>query len=74
MIFAPIDRNDVSEVPVSQRPGITRLSAYYAKRSRTRDEAMAYVCRVHGIKQISEYFGLYYSRETRIIAARSGAV
>ena len=35
---------------------------------------MAYVSGVHGIKQIGEYFGLHYSRVTRVIAARDRAV
>lgn len=35
---------------------------------------MANVSGVHGRKQIGEYFGLHYSRVSRVIAARDRAV
>jgi len=59
---------------VGHRCPISGLIEYYAKHSWNRNEAMDYVTGVPGIKKIGEDFGLRSSRETRVIAARVGAV
>lgn len=60
---------DLSEIPRSQRRGKPKPLDYYAKNNKTRDEAIteAYASGGYCMKQISEYYGLHYSRVSRII-------
>jgi REP element-mobilizing transposase RayT len=62
---------DLSEIPRSQRRGKPRSLAHYAKSADSRDESIvaAYASGGYSMKQIGEYFGLHYSRVSRIIAA-----
>lgn len=61
--------SDLSEVPLGQRRALAKPLEYYASRSGSRDEAiaLAYESGGYGMKEIGDYFGLHYSRVSRII-------
>jgi hypothetical protein len=63
---------DLSEVPVSQRRGIPKALEYYKNESANRDEAIesAYASGGYSMKQIGDYFGLHYSRISRLLKAQ----
>ena len=60
---------DLSEIPRSQRREKARSLDYYAKHASNRNEAMitAYAGGGYSMKQIGDYFGLHYSRVSRVI-------
>ena len=64
------DKQDLSEIPLSQRRAMAKPLEHYASRSGTRDQAIvnAYNSGAYGMKEIGEHFGLHYSRVSRIIA------
>jgi putative transposase len=61
---------DLSEIPRSQRRQKPRSLEYYAKSAGSRDEAIlaAYTSGGYSLKQIGDYYGLHYSRISRIVA------
>lgn len=61
---------DLSEIPLPQRRRPARPLAHYAKQASGRDEAiaLAYASGGYGLKEIGQYFGLHYSRVSRIVA------
>ncbi len=68
-------RKELSEIPQSQRRPIPRPLQYYEKHAVTRDEAIAnaYASGGYSMKEIGDYFGLHYSRVSRLLRAESGA-
>lgn len=60
---------DLSEIPKSQRRGKPKPVAYYEKQEVGRDEAIASAYRSGGysMKELGDYFGLHYSRISRIV-------
>ncbi len=60
---------DLSEIPKSQRQSKTRSIEHYEKQSDTRNEAIttAYASGGYSMKELGEYFGLHYSRISRIV-------
>jgi putative transposase len=65
---------DLSEVPKSQRRAKPLAIATYEKRSRNRNEAIirAYQSGGYSMKELGNYFGLHYSRVSRIISQYMG--
>jgi len=63
---------NLSEIPSSQRRPVAKSLSYYEKISETRDEAIkkAYRSGGHSMKEVGIYFGLHYSRVSRIINAK----
>ena len=61
---------ELSEVPSSQRRPVPKPISAYAEFSISRDEAIekAYATGGFSMKEIGDYFGLHYSRISRIIA------
>jgi len=66
---------DLSEIPLPQRRQRARPLEYYEKQASSRDEAieMAYASGGYGLKEIGDYFGLHYSRVSRIVGKRREA-
>ena len=66
---------DLSEVPAAQRRPIAKPLAHYAKTHQNRDEAIvaAYSSGAYGLKEIGAYFGLHYSRVSRMVRLREMA-
>ncbi len=60
---------DLSEVPLSQRRSVPKVLAYYDEVSGSRDEAIssAYASGGYSMREIGEYFGLHYSRVSRVL-------
>jgi REP element-mobilizing transposase RayT len=63
---------DLSEVPAAQRRKMPKPLEHYARTYPDRDEAIehAYASGGYGMKEIGGYFGLHYSRVSRLIAGR----
>jgi len=63
------EEKDLSEIPKSQRRGKPRPIAYYEKQGANRDEAIvrAYETGGYSMKNLGDYFGLHYSRISRIV-------
>lgn len=60
---------ELSEIPSAQRRPTPGSLAYYAESGETRDEAIvrAYNSGGFSMKEIGDYFGLHYSRVSRIL-------
>lgn len=60
---------DLSEIPIAQKRSMSKPLTHYEKRARTRDEAivLSYASGGYSMKQIGDYYGLHYSRVSRII-------
>lgn len=61
---------DLSEIPLPQRRALPRTLPEYAASYPDRDEALcqAYSGGGYSLKEIGDYFGLHYSRVSRIVA------
>lgn len=66
---------DLSEVLRLHRRPVAKPLVYYAGKHRTRDAAIAaaYASGGYGLKAIGEYFGLHYSRVSRIVREQEKA-
>lgn len=66
---------DLSEIPAAQRRRPVQPLNHFARKYRDRDQAivMAYQSGGYSLKAIGEYFGLHYSRVSRIVAAAERA-
>ncbi len=66
---------DLSEIPSAHRRPVPKDLAYYAKKYPDRDQAIAqaYASGGYSQKAIGDYFGLHYSRVSRIVAGRARA-
>jgi len=64
--------HDLSEIPTAQRRPLPRSLPEYERQAMDRDEAiaLAYASGGYSMKKIGEYFGLHYSRISRILKAR----
>lgn len=72
---AKIDADQkLSEIPLSQRRPMPKPLDWYEKSGTTRDDAVksAYASGGYSMKEIGDYFGLHYSRVSRIIAKAKG--
>ena len=60
---------DLSEVPRAQKRAAAKPLAYYDQKYRNRDSAIqqAYASGGYSMKAIGDYFGLHYSRVSRIV-------
>jgi putative transposase len=60
---------DLSEIPKSQKRSMPKPLMHYEKQATTRDEAivLSYASGGYSMKQIGDYYGLHYSRVSRII-------
>ena len=60
---------DLSEIPLSQRRRAPKAISSYEHKARDRNEAisLAYASGGYTLKEIGDYFGLHYSRVSRII-------
>ena len=65
---------DLSEIPTAQRGRVPESLGSYEKQFANRDDAIlaAYASGGYSMKTIGEYFGLHYSRVSRIIRAGKG--
>jgi putative transposase len=65
---------ELSEIPLSQRRPMPKPLGWYEKSGATRDDAvkLAYASGGYSMKEIGDYFGLHYSRVSRIIAKAKG--
>lgn len=63
------NQKELSEIPLSQRRPLVKPLATYEKLSSSRDEAIvkAYESGGFSMKEIGDYFGLHYSRVSRIV-------
>lgn len=70
------DDRDLSEIPITQRRRIPESMGSYEKQFVNRDDAIlaAYASGGYSMKTIGEYFGLHYSRISRIIRAGKGQI
>lgn len=70
------DDRDLSEIPVTQRRRIPESIGSYEKQFANRDDAIlaAYASGGYSMKTIGEYFGLHYSRVSRIIRVGKGKI
>lgn len=59
----------LAEIPRAQRAGRAQPISHYVSQSNTRDEAIAksYASGGYSMKEIGDYFGLHYSRISRIV-------
>lgn len=66
---------DLSEIPAAQRRQPAQPLETYAKKYQDRDQAivMAYQSGGHSLKTIGNFFGLHYSRVSRIVAKQEKA-
>ena len=66
---------DLSEIPASHRRQLPKPLTYYAERYRDRDWAItkAYESGGYTLKEIGKYFGLHYSRVSRIVRHKEEA-
>ncbi|MCW8963532.1 MAG: transposase [Gammaproteobacteria bacterium] len=62
---------DLSEIPKSQRRPKPKPLAWYEKQAKTRNQAIAlsYASGGYSMKEIGDYFGLHYSRISRILSS-----
>lgn len=62
---------DLSEIPQAQRRKVAKTLQEYEQQAATRDEAIAnaYASGGYSMKEIGEYFGLHYSRVSRLLKA-----
>ena len=62
---------DLSEIPAAPRRPVAKPLAHYARQYRNRNDAIlkAYDSGAYGLKAIGAYFGLHYSRVSRIVGA-----
>jgi len=70
-IFKKIDlKQDLSEIPKSQRREKAKSLSWYGEESETRNEGikLAYASGGYSMKDIGDYYHLHYSRISRIIA------
>ncbi len=60
---------DLSEVPLAQRRKVPKTLHEYEREAASRNEAiaMAYASGGYSMKEIGEYFGLHYSRVSRLL-------
>ena len=67
------DEKELSEIPMAQRKAIPKPFKEYEKASNTRDEAIvnAYASGGYSMKEVGDYFGLHYSRVSRILKANN---
>jgi putative transposase len=65
---------DLSEIPTSQRRGKPREVAHYEKQAGNRNDAIitAYASGGYSMKELGDYFGLHYSRISRIVNKAGG--
>jgi REP element-mobilizing transposase RayT len=65
---------ELSEIPLSQRRPMPKPLGWYEKSGATRDDAvkLAYASGGYSMKKIGDYFGLHYSRVSRIIVKAKG--
>jgi REP element-mobilizing transposase RayT len=70
----PKDR-DLREIPQAKSREQAKTIAHYSRRCETRNEAIiaAYASGGHTMRQIGDYFGLHYSRVSKIIRAADQA-
>ena len=63
---------NLSEIPASQKRQVAKPLSYYDKRYTDRDAAImhAYASGGYSMNAIGEYFGLHYSRVSRILKAK----
>ena len=61
---------DLSEVPRAQKRAVAKPLEYYDQKYRNRDSAIqqAYASGGYSMKAIGDYFGLHYSRVSRIVS------
>jgi len=61
--------SSLSEIPVSQRRDVPKALSYYAKKYKKRNLAIAsaYASGGYSLKEVGDYFGLYYSTVSGII-------
>jgi hypothetical protein len=66
---------DLNEIPAAQRRPMPRPLEDYVREYPERDDAItrAYASGGHGLKEIGTYFGLHYSRVSRIVSAQGKA-
>ena len=64
---------DLSEIPSSQKRKAAKPLRYYEKKYKDRDTAIlsTYASGGYSMKEIGDYYGLHYSRVSRIIKAKS---
>jgi len=75
-IFKKIDsKQDLSEIPKSQRREKAKSLLWCAEKSETRNDAikLAYARGGYSMKEIGDYYRLHYSRMSRIIAQQRKA-
>ena len=67
------EERSLSEIPSAQRRPVPKSLVYYEGKSLDRDSAivLAYKSGGYSMKDIGDYFGLHYSRVSRIIKAKS---
>lgn len=67
------DDVDLSEIPSSQKRQVAKTLSYYEKKYPDRDVAVvnAYASGGYSMNVIGKYFGLHYSRVSRILKAKS---
>jgi len=60
---------DLSEIPSSQRRAVPKSLSYYQSSGKDRDDAInkAYASGGYSMREIGDYFGLHYSRVSRIL-------
>ncbi len=66
-----IDKDkDLSEIPTSQRRAKPRSLSYYEMQATTRNEGIfnAYASGGYSMKEIGDYYGLHYSRVSRLLS------
>ncbi len=63
---------NLSEIPSAQKRQVTKPLDFYKKKYADRDEAIAqaYASGGYSMKAIGDYFGLHYSRVSRVIKAK----
>lgn len=65
---------DLSEIPAGQKRVLPKPLDFFVNKTESRDEAIvaAYASGGYSFKEIGEYFGLHYSRISRIVAKAKG--
>ncbi|WP_145999098.1 hypothetical protein [Oceanicoccus sp. KOV_DT_Chl] len=68
------DTQELSEIPLKQRRPIPKTLTEYQEHAQNRNDAMvqAYASGGFSMKEIGKYFGLHYSRVSRIITMAKG--
>ena len=64
---------DLSEIPISQKRPMPKPLMHYETQATTRDEAimLTYANGGYSMKEIGDYYGIHYSRVSRIINGRA---